>query len=260
MELFYREFGEAGMPQIVILHGLMGSSRNWQAAAAELGTRYHVFCLDLRNHGDSPHAVPHSYAAMGEDVLEWMASKNVEKPILLGHSMGGKLAMKLACENAELFKALVVVDIAPKVYPKSHDLEYVAMRKVDMSLLKSRSEAAKLMENDISDWAMRQFLVTNIVRDKETGKYRWQINLDEIEAKQRSIEASSLDDGQSYDGATLFIVGGKSRYFKSGDEALVAAHFANAQIETIAESGHNPHFECRSEFISILDTFINHLS
>ncbi|MCH6258282.1 alpha/beta fold hydrolase [Puniceicoccaceae bacterium K14] len=256
MDLFYREFGEAGNPQMVILHGLMGSSRNWQAAAADLGAKYHVFCLDLRNHGESPHVAPHSYDGMAEDVLDWMASHSVTKPILMGHSMGGKLAMKLACENPEKIGSLIVVDIAPKTYPNSHDTEYVAMRKVDMVSLKSRTEAARLLEEDIDDWAMRQFLVTNIVRDKQTGGYRWQINLGELESNQRSIEASSLEDGQCYLGEVMFVVGGMSAYFKDGDEPIVRKHFPKAEIKTIVESGHNPHFERREEFVSLVNEFV----
>ena len=113
MKLFFREFGDSNLKPLVILHGLLGSSRNWQAAAAALGEHFHVFALDLRNHGESPHAFPHSYDAMLEDLEAFLDEQGLEKTTLIGHSMGGKVAMKFACSHSERVERLVVVDILP---------------------------------------------------------------------------------------------------------------------------------------------------
>ncbi len=240
---------------MVVLHGLLGSSRNWQMAGKDLARSFQVFCLDLRNHGESPWTEPHSYEAMVADVLEWMAAHLDSLPILLGHSMGGKVAMKLACENSDRIAKLVVVDIAPKLYPKTHDCEFVGMREVDLEHLKSRSAAETVLEKHGLDWALRKFLLTNLERCKDGSGYRWLINLDAIEASLRAMEKSPLGVGQRYAGEVLFVVGGKSRYFSKEDVLLARRHFPSSVIETIEESGHNPHFECRMRFSELVEEF-----
>lgn len=256
MELSFREFGEVGKPAMVILHGLLGSSRNWQMAAKELAGSFRVFCLDLRNHGDSPWAEPHSYEAMVADVLGWMDANLEESPVLLGHSMGGKVAMKLACENPERVKKLVVVDISPKLYPKTHDYEFVGMREVDLEGLKSRGVAEAVLERHVPDWGLRKFLLTNLERCKDGGGFRWSINLDAIEPRLREIEKSPLGVGQRFEGDTLFVMGGKSRYYAAEDIALVKEHFPASRVEVIGESGHNPHFECREVFVELVREWV----
>lgn len=258
MNLFYKEYGEAGKPQLIVIHGLLGSSRNWQAAAKDLSADFHVFCLDMRNHGQSPHAEPHSFEAMADDVLQWMDEHGVAMASIIGHSMGGKVAMKLTCENPERFDKLLVVDIAPKQYPNSHVGEYDAMRQVDGPNVKTRTDAVDIMENaGIKDWAMRQFLITNLERDTASGGYRWAINIDAIEAGQSEIEDTSLREDQYFDGPCLFALGGRSDYFEVGsDEELVEPHFPMAEYAVIEESGHNPHFECRPRFVEIAKAFL----
>lgn len=256
MELFFREYGEVGSPQIVIMHGLLGSSRNWQAAAKDLAKRYHVFCLDLRNHGDSPAAEPHTYEAMMEDVLEFLDEHVDGRPVLLGHSMGGKLAMKIACEYPMAIRKLVVVDIQPHRYPNNHDDDFGGMRAVDLDELESRTDAETEMLPHVPNWKMRKFLLTNLEKDRETGKFRWLVNLDAIEAGQRDIEASPIGAGDRYEGEALFIMGGRSRYFVKDEVPQLREYFPASALEVIPESGHNPHFECRERFVEIVQGFV----
>ncbi len=256
MELFFREFGEAGKPELVVLHGLLGSSRNWQAAAKALADRFHVFCLDLRNHGDSPDAEPHTYDAMMEDVLEFMDEHLDGRPILLGHSMGGKLAMKIACEYPMAIRKLVVVDIHPHRYPNNHDDDFAAMKAVDLEDLESRTDAETEMIPYVSSWKMRKFLLTNLEKDRETGKFRWLVNIDAIIGGQRDIEADPLGEDSRYEGDALFVMGGKSRYFRKDQVPKLRVHFPASALEVIPESGHNPHFECRERFVEILSGFV----
>lgn len=256
MELFFREYGEVGNPQIVVLHGLLGSSRNWQAAAKDLAKCYHVFCLDLRNHGDSPAAEPHSYEAMMEDVLEFLDENVDGRPVLVGHSMGGKLAMKIACEYPMAIRKLVVVDIQPYRYPNNHDDDFAGMRAVDLDDLESRTDAETEMLPHVPNWKMRKFLLTNLEKDRETGTFRWLVNLDAIVAGQEDIEGSPIGDGDRYDGEALFIMGGRSGYFVKSEVGKLREHFPASALEVIPESGHNPHFECRERFVEILSGFL----
>ena len=255
MELHYKRYGEAGGAPLVILHGLLGSSRNWQAAAQGLAEGREVYCLDLRNHGESPWQAPPGYGEMGADVLDWLERTLEQRPGLVGHSMGGKVAMRLACERPERIRKLVVVDIAPRLYPETHDDEFVGMRAVDVEGLKSRGEAELALAPHVRDWGMRKFLLTNLARVEGGAGFRWVVNLDAIEEELRELEKSSLRPGQVYEGETLFVMGGKSPYFAREDVALMRRHFPASAVEVIADSGHNPHFERRERFVEIVRAF-----
>ncbi|MDG2256195.1 MAG: alpha/beta fold hydrolase [Opitutaceae bacterium] len=255
MELFFREYGEPAKPPLIVFHGLLGSSRNWQAAGADLGRFFRVYCLDLRNHGKSPHAFPHSYRAMMNDVFRWMDVQGLGSSHFLGHSMGGKLAMKIACERSERLRSLVVVDIAPKRYPNSHDSEYEAMRLIDLSALPSRMAADRFLADAVPDRGKRQFLLTNLAKREDGNGFRWIVNLDALEKNQREIEESPIGPDHLFEGRTLFIVGGRSDYFDESDNSLVGRSFPNAIVKRIEKSGHNPHFEFREEFVSLVAKF-----
>ena len=257
MNLFHREFGDSTKSPLLVLHGLLGSSRNWQGAGSDLGEHFHVHCLDLRNHGKSPHAFPHSYDAMRDDVIEWMKGRGIESGHLLGHSMGGKLAMKIACENPERVRRLVLVDIVPKRYPRSHDSEYDAMNAIDLEKLGSRKEADELLEKAVPDWGKRQFLLTNLSRRKEGPGFCWVANIKALEANQREIEGSPLGPEDRFEGETLFVMGGKSKYSEPSDYPGLSRYFPNCVVEVMEESGHNPHFEFREDFVSRVAKFLD---
>ena len=250
--LFHRELGGAGKPPLVVLHGLLGSSRNWLTTGKDLADAFHVFAPDLRNHGQSPHAGPMTYDAMVADVLAWLDARGLERVTLMGHSMGGKVAMALACRHPERVARLVVVDIAPKDYlSHAHRAEFAAMNELRLDTLKSRAEAELRFETRVADWAMRKFLVTNIERTDEGG-WRWAVNLPALTAALPEIERNPLRAGERFAGPTLFVAGGKSRYVQAGDGAAIEAHFPAARVEVIAASGHNPHMETRAEFVAVV--------
>ncbi len=256
VELFFRELGGAGQSPLVILHGLLGSSRNWQTAGTDLATEAEVCALDLRNHGRSPHAAPMSYAAMVADVLGWMDRRGWTQADVMGHSMGGKTAMLLAARHPERVRRLVIVDIAPKVYLSyAHRAEFAAMHELRLDVLQSRAEAELRFEARVPDWAMRKFLATNLERDANGG-WRWSINLPEITAALPDLEANPLGPGEGFAGPTLFVTGGKSRYVAPEDHAEIRRRFPAVQIVTIPESGHNPHMETRREFVGHVSAFL----
>lgn len=252
--LHHREWGGEG-PPLVILHGMLGSSRNWASAGQELaGLGYHVYALDLRNHGDSPHAAGMDYADLARDVAAWLQGKRLGPVTLLGHSMGGKTAMLLTCRHPERVRRLIVVDIAPKHYRwVGHRMEFLAMHELDLASLGSRAEAEMRMEGRVPDWALRKFLTTNLERvEGGAGGWRWTINLPEIAGALPLLEKNPLADTDRYDGPVTFIVGGKSNYVRPAEDLpRMRDHFPNAELVVMPGSGHNPHFDARAEFVRL---------
>ena len=249
VKLSHLDLGGAGHPPLIVLHGMLGSSRNWQTTGRDLAARFHVFALDARNHGKSPHAPEMDYAALVDDILAWMDAQKMPRASFVGHSMGGKTAMLLACRRPERVERLVVVDIAPKDYHwVAHRVEFAAMNGLDLGRLRSRQAAELQFEASVPDLGMRKFLTTNLER-ADDGSWRWMINLPALTAALTVLERTSLEPGDRYAGPVLFITGGRSKYVPAGDEALIRRHFPAAQIEVIAEAGHNPHMEKREEFV-----------
>ena len=252
VSLFHRDFGGTGDP-LVILHGMLGSSRNWQAAGKDLAQAgWRVFAPDFRNHGSSPHAPEMDYEVLMADLLHWLDQQGLSRVHLLGHSMGGKTAMLLACRHPDRVSRLTIVDIAPKSYRwAAHRMEFAAMEALDLEHLTSRAEAEIQMESRVSDWAMRKFLVTNLDRT-EAGTWRWIVNLPAISGAIAALEGNPLQPGDRYDGPTRFIIGGRSNYVvPAQDTAVIQQYFPAAEILTIADSGHNPHFEQRAAFLTV---------
>lgn len=259
LHLSHREFGGEGKPPLILLHGLLGSSRNWQTVGADLAAQFNVFALDLRNHGRSPHAGQMDYDVMVEDVLGWMDQSGLRQSSFLGHSMGGKVAMLLACRFPERVSRLVVVDIAPKTYlSEAHRAEFAAMNELDLRALKSRGEAELKFEARVGDWAMRKFLSTNLERTDsiEGSEWKWQINLPVLTASLPKLEANPLRENDRFSGPTLLIKGGRSRYIDESDFARFQTYFPNATRTTIETSGHNPHMETRAAFAAAVLKFL----
>ena len=247
--LFHRDLGGSGEPPIVLLHGMLGSSRNWQVAGRELAASRRVFALDMRNHGFSPHSGEMTYDAMAADVAAWLDANGIKSAELVGHSMGGKVAMLLACRQPWRVGRLVVVDIAPKGYHwPAYRQEYAAMNAIDLETLRSRAQAEAQMESQVPEWSMRKFLTTNLER-LDGGGWRWMVNLPVLSASIAEFERNPIAEADRFDGPALFIAGGRSRYVLPGDEATILRHFPSARIETIASSGHNPHIEARDAFV-----------
>jgi esterase len=251
LPLHDRDFGGEAEPPYVILHGMLGSSRNWQTVGRDLASVRRTFALDLRNHGLSPHAAEMTYAAMTADVLAWMEGRGLGAVDLVGHSMGGKVAMLLACRHPEKVRRLVVVDIAPKPYAwPAHRIEYAAMKGLDLATLTSRAEAEARLEKAIPAWPMRKFLVSSL--ERTPAGWSWQFNLPVLASALPELEGNPLAAGDRFDGPVLFVVGGKSDYVQPGDSETIRAHFPSARIETLAGSGHNPHIDAREAFVAAL--------
>ncbi len=257
VDLFFRSFGGGGdgAPPLVILHGLLGSSRNWMTAGAELGRDRHVVALDLRNHGESPHTGEHTYPFMAEDVLAWMDARGIGRAHLLGHSMGGKAAMRLAADHPERVGKLVVVDIAPRNNPPYNQRAFAAMNALPVSEIRSRKDAEKFLEERIPSWAFRQFLLTSLVRDR-SGGFDWQVNLPVLTESLPHLARSPLEEDEQFGGDALFVRGGRSDFVRDEDAVTIRKHFPASRIDTIEDCGHNPHMEQREAFNRRVQAFL----
>lgn len=250
MILFHRDLGGEGKPPLILLHGLLGSSRNWQSAGRDLAEHFQVLALDLRNHGASPHAEPMNYEAMMGDVLAWLDARGLARVTLLGHSMGGKVAMLLACRHPERVARLVIVDIAPKNYAwPGHRQSFAAMNELNLGDVRSRADAEMRFEARVPNWMTRKFLTTNLERDAE-GRWYWAVNLPVVTAALSDLERNPLGAEDRFAGETRFIAGEMSNYIEPPDHATIRAHFPQADIRVVTDAGHNPHMERREAFVA----------
>ena len=252
VKLFHRNFGGEGRPPLVILHGLLGSSRNWQTVGRELAGHFEVFALDLRNHGASPWTPGMAYRDLAADVLAWLDANGLETVHLLGHSMGGKTAMRFARDFPQRLRSLTVVDIAPRDYDMHHRVEFLAMNSFDPATLADRRAAEAALESGgVSDWAMRQFLLTNLSR-RDAGGFAWDINLAALTTAVPEVCLNPLAPEETHAGRTLFVIGGKSPFVRPEDRPAIHRYFPQAKLVDLPASGHNPHIEDRAAFSEAL--------
>ena len=253
MRLYYRHEGQ-GEP-LIILHGLLGSSDNWRAMSKSLAQHFAVYSLDLRNHGQSPHAGEMNYTVMAEDIREFIETHDLMRVFLLGHSMGGKIAMQFAAAYPEEVAKLVVIDIAPKAYPPSQKPLLAALRALDLTRIGSFGDADIALKPAIPETALRQFLIKNLSRD-ETGRFRWRIGLDEITANYDALTLGIAID-PPFEKPACFIRGGRSDFIADEDAALIRQGFPRARIEMIERAGHWVQSEAPEEFYRTVVRFLS---
>jgi len=254
--------GGSGRP-LVILHGLFGSAQNWRTmaqklAAPNLTAERPVFTLDLRNHGRSPWADAMDYPAMAADVAAWITAHGLERPVLLGHSMGGKTAMTLALREPERLGGLIVVDIAPVAYRHDHHGYVQALRALDLNTLERRAEADPALAPAIPDAATRQFLLQNLVSHE--GRLVWRLNLAAIAQAMDALTGfpPELED-LSWHGPTLFIAGDRSDYLEPAAWDEIEPRFPAARLTLIPGAGHRVHADQPGFFFSAVVDFLARL-
>jgi esterase len=250
-ELAFEEVG-SGSP-LLLLHGLFGSSTNWRSIARTLGAEYRVVAVDLRNHGASPWAGTMGYDEMAADVAALIDRLGLEAPTILGHSMGGKVAMTLALTDAAHVGRLIVVDIAPVTYGDRFSPHVDAMLAAAPDEAKTRDEIKQKLAATVTDERVVAFLMTNLVRRSgpDGDGYAWRINLDAIQAGMTDISAfPAALDGLTYDGPVTVIDGEQSTYITDEGRERFRAHFPQARFETVASAGHWLHADQPVAFVA----------
>lgn len=254
MELHYRSMGKG--QSLIILHGVFGTSDNLQTFGKQLADQYQVYLVDQRNHGASPHSDEFNYEVMAEDLHEFIKKHKLEKPIILGHSMGGKVAMFFATQHSELLDKLIVVDIAPRAYPVHHQQILQALSAVKIDEISSRKEAEKQMKPYIADFGVRQFLLKNLKRSDDNKSFAWKLNLSVIKKNIERI-GEGIEEGKfKVDKPVLFVRGAKSDYIKKEDEKLIKSIFPSAKIVTIENAGHWVHAEQPKQLLKEVSDFL----
>jgi esterase len=252
MRLHYAEAGQ-GRP-LVILHGLLGSARNWGAFVKRLGRIRHVYALDLPNHGGSPWAEVMDYPFMAGEVAAFI--EGLGRPAaVLGHSMGGKAAMVLALTRPELVERLVVVDIAPVAYDHTFAPYIRAMRSAPLGASDKRADVEQHLAAEIADPAVRAFLMQNL--EGGEGGYRWRPNLSALGAHMDDILSFPPQPaGRSYDGPAQFVAGADSDYVRPRHFPAIRSLFPNSTIEEVPGAGHWVHADAPGAFLALVEPFL----
>jgi pimeloyl-ACP methyl ester carboxylesterase len=251
MKLHYKQFGE-GQP-LVIMHGLFGMLDNWQTLGKQWAENYHVILVDNRNHGHSPHAPDFNYEVMVDDLAELVDDLFLDDLYIIGHSMGGKIAMKFAQTYPELVQKLVVADIGPKHYPVHHQQIIAGLKSVDLTTVGSRGKVNAQLAPYIEDEGTRQFFLKNLYW-REKGVLDWRFNLDTIAQNIENVGEDML--GNICNVPTQFIRGAKSNYILDEDFDAIKATFTQAELATVSNAGHWLHAENPSEFYEKVSAFL----
>ena len=254
--LNYKKFGDEGNPNtIILLHGMLGSMDNWRSQAKRLSTHFHVITPDLRNHGRSPHLSGMRYQDMAQDILDLCSYLGLKQFDLLGHSMGGKVAMEIALKEGTVVERLVIVDIAPRPYSLTHLKTFKALLSLPVNDLDSRSQADELLSKHIENPFERAFLLKNL--KSSTSGYSWRCNLQEITRAYLNIANFTQKASPSFSGKTLFIRGADSPYVdENNDLPVINNFFPHATLKTIKKAGHNPHTEQSDIFYQTISGFL----
>ncbi|MEQ8290506.1 MAG: alpha/beta fold hydrolase [Gammaproteobacteria bacterium] len=252
-QLHYKSFGD-GRP-VIILHGLFGSGRNWQGIARAMAKSHHVITPDLRNHGNSPHVSSMSYRDMANDVMELINNLKLSDPVILGHSMGGKVAMTLALLEPTLPCGLVIVDIAPVAYEHDFRQLVAAMKSLSLSSISSRTGAEAALKQKLSSEKLTAFIMQNLERN--SNGYGWRINLEQIAQSLPEIGQFPADLKDSHCRCpALFIGGAESAYISNRHKTAIFQHFPAAEIKMVKDAGHWMHVDKPREFLELVTGFI----
>lgn len=253
VNLHFNDIGR-GNP-VVILHGLFGSSRNWQGIAKELASEFRVITVDLRNHGQSGYAESMTYPEMAEDVYHLMSRLSLEPPSLIGHSMGGKVAMMIALEYQKHIKNLIVLDIAPVSYGHRYGKIFAAMNSLQPGQITSRNEAENIMNRTIEDLSLTRFLLQNLTRSGPG--FQWRINIQSIEDNIEFINTFPENiDGLKCGKPVLFLGGKDSNFIQLQFNESILDLFPAAEIELIENAGHMLHIEHAVTVIAKIRSFL----
>lgn len=266
MQLYFKELGPANVaaPPLVMLHGLFGSSDNWLGVAPKLAQHRRIFLVDLRNHGLSPHSDDMTFALMAGDIADFLNARQVDRAHVLGHSLGGKVAMQFAFTNQARVDRLVVVDIAPRAYAPEHLPIFKALLALDLAQYNSRTEIEKALAPKIPDLTLCRFLLKNLKSSSFTSSssssnmrsFDWRIPLQSLFANYSKL-CEAIAPAPAFTKPTLFLRGGKSPYVSDADVPQIRQLFPQATIETISTARHWVHADAPEEFVNCISAFLD---
>lgn len=253
----YGDCPQPGQRNLVILHGLFGSNVNWRTIATQLSHSHQVFCLDLRNHGQSPWHDDMGYRAMAADVARFIADHKLQNVSLLGHSMGGKIAMMLAQDAQVELSQLIVVDIAPTTYSAAAHLALLeTMHTVNLATIANRKQVDAALGVGIDDPAIRQFLAHNLTKEADADGYRWRWKINLAAIQQNIVALAGYTNEQISTREALFIAGANSDYLTTKHHCQIFNRFPNACIKTVADAGHWLHVEQPASLLALCNAFL----
>ena len=250
MSLLYSQILGTGKP-LLVLHGFLGMSNNWRTMGMQWAAYFEVHLIDLRNHGRSFHSDAFSYADMSADLIAYCNHHQLQQVIVLGHSMGGKLAMHYATSNPEQVEKLIVADIAPKAYPPHHDHILEGLMDLHTHPPESRGDADQRLSQFVTDQGTRLFLLKNLYRTPHSFALR--INVPVLQGHVGQVMMAS---DANYHGPTLFLAGEKSDYILPQDHAQITSQFPQAIVKTIPKAGHWLHAENPVAFTAEVADFL----
>ena len=243
-----------GKPMLII-HGFLGMNDNWKSLGTQFAAQgFQVHALDLRNHGKSFHSNDFSYELMAEDVKQYCEFHQLTNVILLGHSMGGKVAMLLASTYPDLVSKLIIADIGPKYYPPHHQTILEGLNAIDFSEKPSRSDAEEILSAYIKDFGTRQFLLKNLyweTPEQLAFRFNLPVFIDKME-----VVGMALPFENTFFKPTLFLRGDKSNYIEDADFEMIHHHFTDSKVETIQNAGHWLHAENPKDFYEVVMRFL----
>jgi esterase len=239
---------------VVILHGLLGSSANWRTVQDALSATHRVVCLDLPNHGRSPHVARFDLRTMGDDVAETMDALGIGRAVVVGHSLGGKVAMQMASDHAARSSGLVVVDISPRAIQPVHLFILRACEQLDVAAAARRSDLDEALARVVPQQATRDFVLKNVVRG-DGGRFMWRVPLRHL-IDNYNVVSDAPPLVAPYGGPALFIAGETSPFRLSEDEGLIRGWFPAARFVTVAGAGHLVHIDQPDAFIETLGAFL----
>lgn len=238
---------------VVLIHGLFGSYENLGVIARSLSEQFHIINIDVRNHGRSEHSEQMNYALMTEDLAQTLDALGINHVALLGHSMGGKLAMAFALAYPERVTKLILADVAPIHYPPRHTNVFAGLMAVDLANITSRTDADKQLAEFITEPGVRQFLLKSLI--KENDSFAWRFNLAALYENYNELIAAGAEQGQ-YLGPTLFIKGGNSDYILPEHKQRITQLFPKAEAKVIQDTGHWLHAEKPAMFSRLVIDFL----
>lgn len=254
MQLATTIYGSETSSAVIVLHGLFGSRENWHSVCQCLASAFRIIAVDLRNHGESPHSMEMDYPVMAEDVFELIRQENLGKVQVIGHSMGGKVAMQLALAHPTDIESMISVDVGPQAYGPRHQDILCALLGLHLEEFKTRTEIEAALAGHIPDLPTRRFLLKGLRREAD-GTFRWRTGLKEIEANYPHLN-EAIQASEPFPGRALFVRGEYSDYIDNAELPVLQNLFPNAELATVPRAGHLIHVDQFDQLVAIVKSFL----